>query len=135
MGDTRDEGCSWEKPVHIVEITYDYYIGQYEVTFDEYDAYCEATGKTKPDDGGWGRRNYPAIYISWWDAIEYCNWLSEQEGLQPAYDNRGNLLNSTGQVTTDITQVEGYRLPTEAEWEYAARGGHEDITSCVETND
>jgi|GEM_PF-5172966 len=137
MGNTRDdsEGDSNEKPVHTVNLTHDYYIGQYEVTFDEYDAYCEAVGKSKPDDRGWGRGTRPVMNVSWIEAIQYCNWLSEQEGLQPGYDNSGNLLNSNGQVTTDITQVEGYRLLTEAEWEYAARGGHEDVTNGNEAND
>jgi len=137
MGNTRDdiEGESDEKPVHEVKLTYDYEIGKYEVTFEEYDAYCEATGKSKPDDEGWGRGSRPVINVSWYEAIKYCNWLSEQEGLAKAYDNSGNLLNTVGQVTTDITQVEGYRLPTEAEWEYAARGGHKDITNGLEAND
>jgi len=126
MGNTRgdSEGDSDEKPVHTVKLTYDYYIGKYEVTFNEYDAYCEATGKSKPIDRDWGRGNRPVIYVSWNDAIKYCNWLSESEGLSKAYDSEGNLLDKNGRQTTDITQVEGYRLPTEAEWENAARGGH-----------
>lgn len=76
----------------------DFYIGQYEVTFAEYDRFAEAMGRKKPDDQGWGRGNRPVINVSWDDAVAYAEWLSSQTG-------------------------ENYRLPTEAQWEYAARGG------------
>jgi len=122
MGDT--DGASDEKPTHKVTFTYNFYIGKYEVTFDEYDAFCSATGKSKPNDQGWGRGSRPVINVTWWDAIDYCNWLSEKEKLPKAYDSNGNLLDKDGRVTTDITKVLGYRLPTEAEWEFAARGGN-----------
>jgi formylglycine-generating enzyme required for sulfatase activity len=124
MGDTWGGGDSNEKPTHKVTLTYDFYIGKYEVTFNEYDAFCDATGRSKPDDEGWGRGQRPVINVSWWDAIAYCNWLSEKEKLPKAYDSNGNLLDKDGRVTTDITKVLGYRLPPEAEWEYAARGGN-----------
>jgi formylglycine-generating enzyme required for sulfatase activity len=124
MGDTWGDGYGTEKPTHKVTFTYNFYIGKYETTFDEYDAFCEATGRSKPYDIGWGRGNRPVINVSWWDAIAYCNWLSEKEKLPKAYDNNGNLLDKDGKVTTDPSKVVGYRLPTEAEWEYAARGGN-----------
>jgi len=123
MGDTWGGGSDAEKPTHKVTFTYNFYIGKYEVTFSEYDAFCKATGRSKPSDSGWGRGSRPVINVSWWDAIAYCNWLSEKEKLPKAYDKDGNFLDKDGRVTTDPSKVVGYRLPTEAEWEYAARGG------------
>jgi len=124
MGDTWGDGDSREKPIHKVTFTYNFYISKYETTFDEYDAFCEATGRSKPGDWGWGRGQRPVVDVSWWDAIAYCNWLSEKEDLPKAYDSDGNLLDKDGMITTDPSKVVGYRLPTEAEWEYAARGGN-----------
>jgi len=88
---------SREKPVHRVSIDR-FAMGQTEVTFAEYDKYAQATGKSKPSDKGWGRGNRPVINVSWHDAVAYAKWLSQE----------------TGYI---------YRLPTEAEWEYAARAG------------
>ncbi len=87
-----------EKPIHPVAVT-SFWMGKYPVTFDEYDTYCAHTGKEKPKDKGWGRGTRPVIHVSWHDAQEYCKWLFETTGKQ-------------------------YRLPSESEWEYAARGGN-----------
>ncbi len=115
MGSTDSDADSDESPVHSVRVD-SFYMAETEVTFDQYDAYCDDQRISKPDDEGWGRGSRPVIYVSWYDAVKYCNWLSEQAGLPKAYSISGTSVNWN-------QNAEGYRLPTEAEWEYAARGG------------
>ena len=111
------DGLSDDQPVHTVRITRPFYVARYAVTFEEYDRFCEDTiGQNKPDDNGWGRGNRPVMHVTWYDAVAYCNWLSEKEGLTPCYSGKGR-------ATECEFSANGYRLPTEAEWEYAARGG------------
>ena len=112
MGDKEQED---ELPVHRVSLDA-FCIGRHAVTFAEYDAFCEATKREKPGDEGWGRGKRPVINVSWDDAVAYCNWRSAVEGFEQVYKIVG------GEVTLN-ENARGYRLPTEAEWEYAAREG------------
>ena len=112
-----DEGNPDETPVHPVTVN-DFLISKHEVTFDEFDTFCEVTGRKRPKVTWRSRGNRAVIFVDWFDAVEYCNWRSLKDTLTPCYTmNRKN-------VTCDFS-ADGYRLPTEAEWEYAARGGKE----------
>ncbi|MDF1548339.1 MAG: formylglycine-generating enzyme family protein [Bacteroidales bacterium] len=106
----NNSGESDEKPTHTVILS-DFYIAKYEVTVAQYKAYCNEVGRRLPNDpkpswyeehpnaSKWvWNNNYPILNVSWNDAIEYCKWLSRKTG-------------------------QNYTLPTEAQWEYAARGG------------
>jgi formylglycine-generating enzyme required for sulfatase activity len=98
MGDLSGHGLSDERPVHEVRFARPFALGVYAVTFEEYDRFAQTTMRELPKDLGWGRGQRPVINVSWDDAMAYCQWLSVQ----------------TGQI---------YRLPSEAEWEYACRAG------------
>ena len=80
-----------EEPVHRVNIDYDFYIGKHEVTFNEYDKFCEDTGRSKPKDRGWGRGNRPVIYVSWNDAKAYTSWLSQKNRTNLQTSNRSRV--------------------------------------------
>ena len=101
-GVDKCESATAEQPTHKVSINA-FQMGKTEVTFAEWDV-CVADGvcpKIDNQDAGWGRGNRPVINVSWDDAQTYIAWLNKRTGKH-------------------------YRLPTEAEWEYAARGGRND---------
>ena len=130
-----------EKPdVKHTTISNDYYICKYPVTFAEYDEFCnEDKRRDNPEDSiacdeeGFSQSNRPVINVSWYDAIEYCNWLSRKDDkLEEVYtinksvkdiNNNGEYDNKKWPIICDFNK-KGYRLPTEAEWEFAARGGN-----------
>jgi formylglycine-generating enzyme required for sulfatase activity len=133
-------GYDRERPVHRVTLD-SFFIMKTEVTVGAFADFIYATGYTADPrglgriyvDGRWKaasdanwrnpyfeqNNSHPVVLVNWYDAVAYANWLSEKDGLSPTYGISGT------EVTWNRT-ANGWRLPTEAEWEYAARGGGND---------
>ena len=110
MGNTGTNGGLNETPVRSVTISRDFLMSTYEITQKQYE---EVMGTNPSNFKG---ENLPVESVSWYDAVEYCNKLSEMEGLEKCYSGIGKNIVCDWYAT-------GYRLPTEAEWEYAAKAG------------
>ena len=108
------EGRPDAAPIHEVAVTRAFSMLRHEVTFLEYDEYCELSGAARPADASRGRGDMAVVNVSFSNAVKFCNFMSVAAGLTPCYDSSG--------FTFDAA-ADGYRLPSEAEWEYAARGG------------
>jgi formylglycine-generating enzyme required for sulfatase activity len=106
-----DMAFYWEKPQHTVTVS-GFRIGVTPVTAG---LYCEVMQQEPPPDD---RQQFPVVDITWYDAIQFCNALSEREGYQPCYRQ------VRSRWVCDWS-ADGYRLPTESEWEYACRAGTE----------
>ena len=112
MGALEDDEDAYgnEKPRHKVTLTRDFLMGKYAVT----QVLWQSVMGSNPSH--FKGANRPVECVSWFDCVDFCNKLSQQEGLEPVYTINDQ------EVTCDWN-ANGYRLPTEAEWEYSARGG------------
>ena len=115
MGSNREAASEDERPVHKVRISNPFWVGKYEVTEGQYRKFLQATGYSDKSSSAFSQgisditaeSNFPIVWVSWHESVAFCEWLTQRE-----------------RQAGRLPQGYRYRLPTEAEWEYAARGGH-----------
>ena len=116
MGASRREaGRRANESPRLVQLTRPFYLSDKEVTNAQYRRFKSAHDPGQADGASLNADTQPVVNISWDDAARYCNWLSKKDGLPPVYRD------DNGKMQAAIPMTAGYRLPTEAEWAYAAR--------------